>query len=161
MMGNKYYTGIGSRKTPETYLSVMRLIAHQFVKKGFILRSGGADGADSIFEFGCDEKNGKKEIYLPWKNYNNNNSSYYDYFNFDKAFEIASDYHPKWNNLSIGVKKLLARNVYQLLGLDLNTPSEVVIAYHENKGGTFHTCKMAKDFGIEVINLKFDYRKEI
>lgn len=69
----KIYTGIGSRETPYEILQLMKELA-RLMSECFILRSGGADGADSAFESGCS---GLKEIYLPWKNFNNNTSSLY------------------------------------------------------------------------------------
>ena len=46
----KYYTGIGSRKTPENILKKFKDIATFLETKQYILRSGGAEGADSAFE---------------------------------------------------------------------------------------------------------------
>lgn len=37
----KFYTGIGSRKTPESILNTMTEIAQYFENNNFILRSGG------------------------------------------------------------------------------------------------------------------------
>lgn len=70
----------------------MTKIGEILAKKNFILRSGGASGADSAFENGCDIQNGKKEIYLPWKNFNNNSSKLY--YISDKAKQIAKEFHP-------------------------------------------------------------------
>ena len=72
-----YYTGIGSRDTPKKYLRYMELAATYLAENGLILRSGGADGADTAFEKGCDFVNGKKEIFLPWQNFNNNKSNHF------------------------------------------------------------------------------------
>ena len=69
-MSNIYYTGIGSRETPEEILGWMQDIGWLLGKRGYTLRSGGADGADSAFEKGCDQANGEKDIYIPWKNFN-------------------------------------------------------------------------------------------
>lgn len=56
-----YYTGIGSRETPEEVLSLFTIVGEFLAKKGYILRSGGAKGADKAFEVGCDKAKGKKE----------------------------------------------------------------------------------------------------
>ena len=74
-----YYAGIGSRSTPDNVLGIMEKLGIVLAKKGFILRSGGADGADKAFEKGCDLASGQKEIYLPWKGFNGNNSSLYTF----------------------------------------------------------------------------------
>lgn len=57
----KIYAGIGSRKTPKKILEQMRNISSFLAKEGYTLRSGGADGADSAFEDGCDLVLGEKK----------------------------------------------------------------------------------------------------
>lgn len=44
-----FYTGIGSRQTPPEILKMMTKIATQLESKGWVLRSGGAEGADEAF----------------------------------------------------------------------------------------------------------------
>jgi len=69
---------------------------------------------------------------------------------------IAAIYHPYWNNLSYGAKKLLARNVYQVLGYDLQTPSSFIVCWTKDgkgSGGTGQAIRIAKAYGIPV----FDY----
>ena len=48
-----YYAGIGSRNTPKEVLDVFESIGKYLALQGFVLRSGGADGADRAFERGC------------------------------------------------------------------------------------------------------------
>ena len=67
-MKKLYYAGIGSRDTPRWVLDCMKKLAY-CLSDDFILRSGGADGADSYFEIGCDKGNGEKEIFLPWRGF--------------------------------------------------------------------------------------------
>ncbi len=148
---NVCYSGIGSRKTPDNILEMMKEIAKNLAKEGYILRSGGAEGADSAFEKGCDEVGGKKEIYLPWKNFNGNSSSLY---NISKeAFELAKKFHPAWSYLKYGAKCLHSRNGYQILGLDLITPVALVVCYAKEKGGTDQALRIATSKKIPVVNL--------
>jgi hypothetical protein len=49
----KYYAGIGSRETPSDVCSQMTELAKQLDAENWILRSGGAKGADSAFENGA------------------------------------------------------------------------------------------------------------
>lgn len=149
----KYYTGVGSRETPVVVGMKMVAIAKVMSDKGYVLRSGGADGADSYFESGVP-LTGEKEIYLPWKKFNNNQSSLYDISS--EAFAIAKTIHPNWKALSEGAKKLHARNVYQVLGTDLKTPSEFVICWTKNgesTGGTRTAIELAIKNKIPVYNL--------
>jgi hypothetical protein len=157
----RYYAGIGSRQTPEPILKVMEQIGKFLAERGWILRSGGADGADSAFERGCDAGQGKKEIYLPWKGFNNNSSdlflkSHHLKGTKEKAFEIASQYHPVWEQLSYGAQCLMARNVYQVLGQDLATPVSMVICYNLGgftHGGTSQAMRIARDRAIPIFRL--------
>ena len=84
----------GSRNTPQEVLDEMIKIGKELAESRYILRSGGAKGADTAFETGCDLVNGKKEIYLPWKNFNGNSSDLYDLPLFKDAMEISKKYHP-------------------------------------------------------------------
>ena len=118
-----YYTGIGSRETPEEVLSLFVIVGEFLAKKGYILRSGSAQGADRAFEVGCDKVKGKKEIYLPWRRFEGSNSNLI--VKNTKAFDIAKRFHPYWHNLSNGAKKLQARNSHQVLGQDLDRKSVV------------------------------------
>jgi hypothetical protein len=153
-MQNIFYTGIGSRETPEDICKMFIGYGRFLARKGYILRSGGADGADKAFEIGCDEVNGPKEIFLPWKGFNGNSS---DLFQIpQECFEIARDIHPNFDNLSQGAKKLHARNVLQVLGKDLKTPSKFIVCYTKNqelKGGTRTALILAQRYNIPMLNL--------
>ena len=168
---NKYYTGIGRRSTPKDILKVMRQIAYIMAKKGHILRSGGAEGADTAFADGWSdalvetvdnmiESACKAEIYLPWEDFNDQCSSMEGRLivDYTKAKQLVSKLHPAWNKLSDGVKTLHARNMHQVLGKDLNTPSSAVIYWAQTlgndiKGGTSTAVKLAKQHNIPTYNL--------
>jgi hypothetical protein len=153
IMNKKYYAGIGSRQTTPDILVKMQEIAKFLAKKGYILRSGGAEGADKSFEIGCDAAGGEKEIYLPWKGFNENKSQ----FEWTKAgWDLASEFHPNWDNLKLGARQMMARNSHQILGLDLNTPVEFVVCYTEGGkggGGTGQSLRIAREFKIEIFDL--------
>lgn len=59
------YAGIGSRETPEWVLTIFERMGSWMAKRGDKLRSGGADGADSAFENGCNAANGQKKFTYP------------------------------------------------------------------------------------------------
>jgi hypothetical protein len=151
-----YYAGIGSRKTPRDILELITLIGVSLGKLGLTLRSGGAPGADSFFEQGCNQSSGKKEIYLPWKGFNKSESTLFA--PSKKAFDIAKTIHPKWANCSPASKKLHARNIHQVLGKDLKTPVSFVLYWAETKnsevqGGTATAVNLAKRMNIPSFNL--------
>jgi len=164
-----YYTGIGSRGTPHFVLVAMSAIAMYLEScphRRYCLRSGGADGADLAFENGVIDRE-NKEIYLPWRGFNESDSQR---FQIPKeAFEIASRHHPAWDKLKDSVRRLMARNVQQVLGQDLNKPSAFVICWtpdgceHSNTrtsktGGTGLAISVASEFNIPVYNLKHHER---
>ncbi len=156
----KSFAGIGSRETPQECLEILRDACEYLANKGYILRSGGADGADSWCEKGCDLANGEKEIYLPWKGFNYNNSNLYleNLKNYEQAKEIAAKYHPAWGRLRESVKLLMGRNCHQILGKSLDNPVKFVLCYcvvknGEFMGGTGQACRHAKDLNIPIFNL--------
>ncbi|MBL1322142.1 MAG: hypothetical protein COA63_013955 [Methylophaga sp.] len=145
----KYYTGIGARDTDHSIMVYMTQVAEALSDEGYTLRSGGASGADTAFEEGAT----LKDIYLPWQGYNKSQSVLHNVGS--TALSLAKDFHPNWDNLSFAVKKLMARNAYQLLGEDLNTPSEFVVCYTANgkvTGGTGMSLRIAKNFNIPIYN---------
>lgn len=149
----KYYTGIGSRDTPEKFRMIMRNTAEFLEEKGYILRSGGARGADSFFEEGASPA--ARKIYLP-------------YDGFEKKYENGKDYvipeyndyytkklHPKPNSLSEKGRLFMARNAYQVLGDDLKTNTNFILCWTPNgdiRGGTAQAIRIAKLYRIPVFN---------
>jgi hypothetical protein len=146
----KYYAGIGSRETPEEILELMTKIAKKLEEKGYILNSGGADGADAAFA--KEVKN--KQIFIPWEGFNGIEDGICDLRK--EMYELAENMHPAWDKCSDGAKKLHARNTQQVLGRDLKTPVKFVICYTKDgkkKGGTATAIKLAENNNIPVTNL--------
>lgn len=148
-----YYAGIGSRETPTEVLEYFQKVARFLAKRGVVLRSGGADGADKAFEIGCDSVRGDKEIYLPWRYFEDSSSDLV--VSNPEAYEIAEQLHPYWHNLKDGAKKLQARNTHQVLGWDLKTPSRFIMCWTKNgkgSGGTGQAIRVAEHYGIPVFD---------
>jgi len=151
----KYYAGIGSRNTPISLVKEINYITKALARNNYILRSGGAQGADTYFENGCDLANGDKEIYLPWKNFNGNKSNLY--IITEEAKALARKFHPNGNYLTESVLKLMARNCYQVLGKSLNVPVDLVICWTsdgKDSGGTGQALRIARYYKIPVYNLR-------
>lgn len=155
---NKYYAGIGSRTTPNEILLTMTQLATELQYRNYILRSGGANGADTAFEQGTTVS----EVYLPWKNFNGRINSIY--INNPDAISIAEKYSPHWGYMKDPVKKLMIRNVYQVLGGTLDKPSEFVLCWTKDgcehyqdrtgkTGGTGLAIEIASRYNIPVINM--------
>lgn len=163
-MTTKYYAGIGSRETPLDVRVLETVIARKLEELNWKLRSGGAPGSDDAFEAGVSNPD-NKEIYLPWPGFNNKVSK------FSKpskdAFKLAAQHHKAWMRLSSGAQKLMARNGHQILGMDLDVPSNCVVCWtpdgcesHDTRlrdtGGTGQAISIASLRGIPIFNLKND-----
>lgn len=156
------YCGVGSRETVLRIQVLMRSIGETLARRGWLLRSGAADGADSAFEEGCDIAKGAKEIWLPWPKFNGHDSKLLP---SPEAFELAARYHPAWSKLTEGGRKLQARNSHQVLGADLETPAHIIVYYTPkglSTGGTGQSIRIARDLSIPVVDLgvKEDWKLE-
>jgi hypothetical protein len=150
-MDLKYYAGIGSRRTPEPMLEIMTKIAKVCQERGYILRSGGAAGADTAFEAGA---NSRKEIFLPWKGFNKHTSNLFNLT--EEGYTLAEQFHPAWKRCSDKDKKFHVRNCYQVLGYHLNDPVYFVMCWTPNGsglGGTGQAIRIAKHYRIPVYDL--------
>lgn len=148
------FTGVGSRSTPPEILEKMKAIAKFLSERGYTLRSGGADGADSAFEQGAT----KKEIFLPWNNYNGRKVDNISFFSelSAKHFTLAESMHPAWDKCSQGAKKLHAGTTQQILGKDLDTPCDFVVCWTKDGklvGGTSTALRLSELNNIPVFNL--------
>ncbi|MCD6436443.1 MAG: hypothetical protein J7L15_08725 [Clostridiales bacterium] len=151
---SKFYTGIGSRQTPENILETMKDIALYLNHQEYILRSGGAKGADVAFELGSLNL---KKVYLPWPGFNNSKEPYVPITK--EAEKMAEKYHPWFYNLKQGARKLHSRNCYQVLGENLDTPSDFLICWTPGgleTGGTSQALRIAKDYNVKIYNLAKD-----
>ena len=152
----KTYTGIGSRSTPENILNLIHRVSRKLDDMGFLLRSGGANGADSAFELFSNNK----EIYLPWNGFNSrkHDGEYYFTYSLCSGHLIAEDsvtnFHPNPKALTNAGRKLMARNAMQILGRDCKTPTDVVICWTNETGGTNQALRIAKFHNIPILNLK-------
>lgn len=148
------FAGIGSRETPRSIRPLIDIVCDVAVTAGFTLVSGGADGADSMFENAYDERWGCKEIRLPWPGFNGNASPLTSAS--AEAWEIAAQHHPAWSSLSRGAKALHARNVHQVLGADCRSPVEFVVYWTmrgQMVGGTGQALRIASAYDIECVSL--------
>lgn len=168
------YTGIGSREAPLETRNLATKIAFSFAHYGHKLRSGKAGGMDEAFQLGiqqyCDKPNFTitledalklAEIYIPWRNFKN--PVLWDYWDDvqgdnQEAEYIARNIHPAWERCSQGARKLHTRNICQILGKDLKTPSNVVIFAAPEyrgivKGGTATAVNLAREHNILTVNM--------
>jgi hypothetical protein len=146
-----FYAGIGSRETPVDKLVLMTKIAHDLSYHGWVLRSGGARGADTAFENGV--RGNRKEIWLPWLGFNGNRSPWTPR---PDAYGMAEFYHPNWAACTKAARDMHARNCHQVLGPDLRTKSAFVVCWTPDglgSGGTGQAIRVARAHHIPVYDL--------
>lgn len=157
----RHYAGIGSRETPQPICSLMTQVAEKLEGEGWILRSGGAAGADSAFEAGVSNPE-NMEIFLPSSYFNGRSSGRKGYIDaskldsFPKALKTVDLFHPAPGRLSDFPRKLMARNAMQVLGASLEGLSQFVIAWTVGgkvAGGTGQALRIARHHNIPVVNL--------
>lgn len=157
------YTGIGSRSLPTEIWNQMLEFGSLLGRNNITLRSGAAEGADTAFERGCDVVGGPKEIYLPWKEFNDNESKLYN--PSQAAYDLAQIIHPThFSKIGNGAQLMHARNSHQILGYDMMTPTDFVICYThdgcesyetrtQHTGGTGQAIEIASRMHIPIFNL--------
>lgn len=163
----KYYAGIGSRKTPNAIRGFMVELAKAMADEGFVLRSGGAEGADKAFETGVDywhylnndqNRTVPKQIFLA-QDIKGDTASM-------AAMNLAMKYHPAWNRMQRFAQNLHARNAFQIMGRDMKSPVKCVICWtpdgcidHQHRtiytGGTGTAISIASEAKIPVLNLYY------
>lgn len=172
-MNTKYYTGIGSRKTPPEVLASMTWLAVQLYDLGYTLRSGHAVGADRAFEYGAEER---ADVYLPWKDFgvkpykndpgcpvmgnpivvdnliSKNHVELYSQVCFNMQRDPAC--------FSRGIKLLTYRDMHQVVGHEETFKlSDFVVCWTQAPGGTHYAMEAARLHGIPVFNM-YDLGKE-
>ena len=174
MKQDKFYTGVGSRETPENITDLMSNIAVILYTEGYTLRSGRAESADYAFQRGAEFKYREKamasntkllqEIYVPNSRFNTcygrlGELNPSDWDNYKEAEDLMYSIHPKGVFLRGFAREAHIRNMYQVLGRDLKTPSEFLICwapvdrFGNPKGGTASAWKLASRYNIPCYNL--------
>jgi hypothetical protein len=183
-----FLTGVGSRETPAEIQRILFILAGVLYSKGYIWRSGGADGADEAFERGIlnhphyrqDIDRPPMEIYLPWngfapvkggpKKWENVAAGYFNTPNmpmYDTAQQIAMRIHPLGEKMRDmrGVFALHTRNVYQILGMNLAVPSKSMYLWAPPtkddlvSGGTRTAVALAREHKVPWNNLANELTK--
>ena len=154
-MKRKIVTLIGTREPEPQYVDLMTRIGKAFSDKGYGARSGDAIGSDQRFlknydpklciKYRPDDREGCVNVM--------NHKNYYE-------FElIASRFHVAWEFMIIGHQELHARNVPQVMGLNLDTYSDLVVfCANEDirgvvSGGTATAVKLARSLNIPTLNI--------
>ena len=157
------YALIGSREAPRHVLMLMREIGKGLSDEGHFSYSGGAPGSDENWLMKYDKTLCCNIIpYMGFNNcYGNNNAVWNELSNDAKirSFVHAKSVTSYWNELSLTVQTLFARNCMQVLGLECLQPVDEVLYWAREKcdgsvsGGTRVAVDIARKFGIKTTNL--------
>ncbi len=144
---NDYFAFVGSREGHyEDDLKVIKEAGRLIADAGFGISSGDAIGTDRIFHEGCMESsnyhNLNHRIYVVDFNGNRGNrADFYGHFidaskleMRDEAIKVAQSVVPHFNYIKPYAQDLQTRNVYQVLGSDLQTPVKALIYWAPPKG---------------------------
>jgi hypothetical protein len=153
----KYYTGVGSRKTPLPVIKGMEEFAFGMAERlpDYTLRSGGAQGADSAFYRGCVEGGGSSEIWSP-------RHEHVVEHEWARDFASLLCWERPLNTMKPFIQTLIIRNMYQVFGEDGNSPSDFLIYWCPGNplgkgfesGGTRYAVRAAHAAGVELFRLK-------
>lgn len=154
----KVYAGIGSRGLLYQEREFCSEIGKWLARNGWKLKTGAAKGADQSFANGALSVGGKVKLCLPWMSYERSwvgragldgaTTKLLQYYHTE-AMDSVKKYHPKPEALSSAMKSLHARNY--LIIEDV----KFVLAWPKGSrgGGTGQGIRIAKDLGIDVIDL--------
>ena len=160
-----YYAGIGARKTPLKVIHQMSDLGAALAGSGWVLRSGGADGADAAFERGADSQGGYTQVFRVNPVAEIESPNQWDRV---KCLTTVTQFHPAPGSLSTFVKLLMARNAAQVLGGDLLNQSSFVLFWasgskrdrdgiiYDCNGGTGQAIRIAYHHRVPVFNLYDD-----
>lgn len=161
-------TLVGSRRCPKHIEEIAFGIAKKLAEAGIGMRSGGALGMDDAWERGYIAVGQRRimDIILPTKNFNGKrpNGNEYTFIGdydvtlleeADRIIQSVHDHYDKLNNFSYWAH---IRNVFQVLGKELNAPSTETFLYAPIKGssvdgGTRTAYEISKLYGIPTYNL--------
>lgn len=166
------YAGVGSRSTPDAECTLMRRLGEALARRAYRLRSGGAIGADRAFQAGAMDAGGEMEIFRPDRATAPGDIAGPSLPSWPRAQEIAAQHHPAWASLAPYVRALHSRNVMQVLGPDLDSPSAFLLCWTPTfklgaggevvavSGGTGQAVRVACAFRVPVFHLAHPPHRE-
>lgn len=148
-----YYTGVGSRETPPDMMRKLEYIGERLAELGYTLRSGGARGADMAFQRGAQDVDGLVTVYHAKGKFKHLIPEWC----FEEVRKHIPPDRPPFDSMEEHTRKLLARNMLQVLGDDGKTPSEFLVCWTPaglTDGGTGYALRCAAAHGVMTYNLR-------
>lgn len=139
-------------KAKEDIIKIFEEVAKKLEELGYTYRSG---GNDSELDQRVSAIMSKKEVYLPWKGFNDLDSEYN--YPSEKARDIANKYHPIYNELGFAVQAIVARMSHRVLGPDCLTPVDFLLCWTDD-GVETHKARTTKTGTVgQVISIANDH----
>ena len=151
---------IGSRETPPDILHWMEEAGANLVKAGHTIVSGNAPGADQAWARGGNAVDPTRvELCLPWRDFEYSARHPQNPIRWidaepdqgRSAWKVAAMLHPRWDRLTMGARRLLARDV--LIAKDALRVVGYLNHCKRGGGGTGFTFKVARHFEIETVDV--------
>lgn len=145
----KFYTGTGSKTAPWEVLLLMYHLAQRLAAAGYWLRTGMVTNPNRAFRQGA----GSRHVVCGPEGVTTG------------AMMLAETYHPTWDRCDGRARKFHACGVHQVLGQELDRPSEFVVVWTAD-GCTTHAertvrtgapataISIADSYAIPVFNLR-------
>jgi len=149
----RFYTGIGSREATLDVCEKLERIAIRLAELDYVLRSGGAKGADRAFQRGAESVHGVTEIYKAKGKFKHMIPAWC----FEEVKKHMPPNRPPFDSMEEHTRKLLARNMLQVLGEDGQAPSEFLVCWTPaglTDGGTGYALRCAVAHGVMTYNLR-------
>lgn len=122
----KPYAFTANNDIPEEVMSRICDIMRDLERRGYTLRTGGMEGPEDTAEKAVE----KKEIHLPWKDFNEKKSKFT--WTSERAMAVAKMFHPAFDSMKKGVQIFLAKNARLVLGNKVDSPALFLLTWTED-----------------------------
>lgn len=162
------FTGVGHRKgVPDNIRNKAVQLTSWLCARGVKLRTGDADGMDAVFRDAAPKE--MRQFFAPLNRYNAHpdaimiKPSEIHPCYYSQARDITANTHPYFYNLGDFERELHIRNAFQVLGPELDEPSNFLVCWTKDgaetkttraTGGTGQAIRLAIKYNIPVFNLQ-------
>lgn len=140
------YGVVSNIKAPEPIIEKAKQVAEYLRDKPFMLRTGGGNTEiENVFEKSTDNK----ELYLPWKNFNQKDSKI---FRYDQHIcDIARWQQPGYETVPLWQQSFFNRTVGVVLGKDGKSPVRFIIGWsYDSVEHAIHRTAKTGFIGVAV-----------
>ena len=165
---DRWITGVGSRDTPDAVQPLVATLVRALAARGYGFRSGGARGADTMFEDAAISVGADLQVFVTGRRVRRAHHIHLLTMPStiqQEAAAIAAAHHPVWAELESWERALHTRNVPQVLGPTLKSPAKALVCWAPRSeldghgrlrnvgGGTGQAVRVAYAYGVPSYNL--------